>query len=124
MQLLLIVSLYLLTVFIASGMLWVLYLCVMCLKRAKDLNLITKPVIRLAEIVLMFGLFWDIICNLIILAPIFIILFLDFPHEWTVTARLQRYVDLEKGFQKTFATWFAVNILNPFSQPLPHIRLS
>lgn len=62
---------------------------------------------------------WDIACNWFVLP----IIFLELPHEFTVSARIQGHVnDNRPSWRRSLAVWFAVTLINPYS-PTPHIHL-
>lgn len=70
-----------------------------------------------ATLLLYVGLFWDILCNILVVTFIF----LEFPRELTVSSRLTRLARKESGWKRNLARWFADNMLNPFCQE-PHIK--
>ena len=112
------IVLLLLAVFLSVPVLWVLYLAVMNLQRARDAGTISHAVYRTALTLQYIGLFLDFVCN----AVPFAILFVELPREWLVTSRIQRHASDSTGWRKSLAVWVAVNWLNPFSQS-PHIKL-
>lgn len=96
-------------------LLWVLYLAVMNLKRAKmngTLNLQTKI---LGYPLVWFAYFIDFTCNIIISFVL-----LDPPKETTVTEHLKRIKATETGWRLSIAKWFET-ILNQFDPEGNHI---
>lgn len=94
--------------------LWVCFVIVMRMKVSPPTGLLYPP--AYAFYLAAYGL--DIACNLLVLP----VLFLEWPHEFTVSARLQRLVDGPPGWRQTLALWFATRLLNPHS-PTPHIHI-
>jgi hypothetical protein len=103
---------------LSLAVLWVLYLAVMALQRAREAGQLAPFAFKAGQVLLYFGLLWDVLCNLIIVS----IMFCEVPREATVSARLRRLVHGPDGWRRRLATWYAVVLLNPFS-PSPHIRL-
>jgi hypothetical protein len=98
--------------------LWVLYICVMSLKRARDAGTLSKVAYALGLPLLYAGLLIDFIVNVTILT----VLFLDLPNEWLVTARLTRYAKGKHGWRRSLSIWFADNLLDAFDPSGRHIR--
>jgi hypothetical protein len=108
---------------LAAVIIWLLALpilevCFILVMKMKDAD-ITGPLYVPAYAFYLCAYAWDIICNLFVVPVIFI----EFPHEFTVSARLQRLIDSGSGWRRNLALWFAVKLLNPFSNP-PHIRVT
>lgn len=97
--------------------LWVFYLAVMNLKRAKDAGTLSRPALWLGTPILFIGWVLDFVSNVL---P-FSLLFLDIPRETLVTARLKRYAYGPNGWRKRFALWFADHILDDFDPSGKHI---
>jgi hypothetical protein len=110
---------YVVTGLISLLILWVLFLAVMCLKDARDAGRLSPLATRLGNVLLAFGYFWDFGWNALFAT----VLFLDAPREFTLSARLQRYVDGPDGWRRRRAIWFAINLLNGCSAGGPHIRI-
>ena len=94
--------------------LWAFFVIVMKLKVSPP----KKPLYYLAYAFFIFAYFWDILCNLIVLPFVF----LELPHEFTVSARIQRHAVESSGWRKNLSVWFATKLINPYS-PTPHIHL-
>ena len=96
--------------------LWIFYLAVMSLKRARDANLLTKTAKTFAYPVLVVGLLLDFIANVFVMTP----MLLELPRETTVTARLKRHNKESTGWRKAIAAW-AEPLLDPFDPSGDHI---
>lgn len=95
--------------------LWVCFFIVMKLKVNPPIGIFYAP----AYAFFIAAYAWDIVCNLLVLP----VIFLEFPHEFTVSARLQRHVnDNRPSWRRSLAVWLAVTLINPYS-PTPHIHL-
>jgi len=90
-------------------LLWVFYLAVMSLKRAKDAGTISKFALVMGYPVLFFGLLIDLFVNVFV----FTVLLLELPRELTVTARLKRH-GTQGGWRGDFARWFCESLLDTF----------
>jgi hypothetical protein len=99
-------------------LLWLFYLAVMSLARARDAGAISIVAYRLGLPVLYFGLVLDVATNVLFAS----VLFLEFPHEWTVSARLTRLAGPGIGWRSSLARWIGTNLLNDFDTRGPHIR--
>ena len=98
--------------------LWIFYLAVMGLQRARDAGTLTRTAYVLGLPILYAGLLIDFIVNVIVLT----VIFLDLPREWLVTARLTRYAKGGMGWRRLMALWFAANLLDTFDPSGKHIR--
>lgn len=96
--------------FAGMYLLWLLYLAVMSLFRAKKENKLTKPAYLLALPILYAGYLTDFLVNVIICT----VLFLEPPKELLVTARVSRHKKEGHGYRKFIATWICVNLLDGF----------
>jgi hypothetical protein len=96
--------------------LWIFYLAVMNLKRAKDTGLLTKTALALGYPVLIVGYILDCFVNLTVMT----ILLLEIPQETTVTARLSRHNQSSTGWRKAVALW-AEPLLDPYDPSGDHI---
>ena len=96
--------------------LWIFYLAVMNLSKAKKEGKLSKIANFFGIPVLVIGLFLDLLCNILITVP-----FLDLPRETTVTARLKRYVKGKDNWRKRFTLWFADDMLDDFDPSGKHI---
>lgn len=98
--------------------LWVFYLAVMNLKRAKDAGRLSRAAQLFGTPVLVVGYALDFVANV---GP-FTIFMLDPPRETTVTARLTRYARGGAGWRKRFALWFADDLLDDYDPSGRHIK--
>lgn len=92
--------------------LWVAYLAVMTLARARDADRLPKWALWLGQPLLWFGYLFDFIVNVFILSWIL----MEIPREVTVTARLSRHIKTSDGYRKMIATWICKNLLD-FADP-------
>lgn len=89
----------------ALYLLWVLYVFVMSVKqRWADLPMASKI---LGAPVALVGYALDVAINW----SIAVVVFMDLPHEKTLTERLHRYTD---GWRHTVARFICQHLLNPF----------
>lgn len=100
----------------ASYALWILYLAVMSLKRAKDAGLLHKTARFFGTPVLFVGYFLDALVNIFLLTFIL----LEFPKELTVTERLKRHIKTSAGWRLSVARWF-IPLLDPYDPSGHHI---
>lgn len=96
--------------------LWVFYLAVMTLKRAKDADLLTPTAKAFGYPVLCVGLVLDFLANVLVLT----VLLVELPREGTVTSRLKRHNSSSTGWRKAVAAW-AEPLLDPFDPSGDHI---
>lgn len=104
---------------LSLAVLWVMYLAVMALQRARDAGVLSPFATRAGQALLAVGTVWDALCNLL---PVTVI-FVEWPREATVSARLRRLVQSPPGWRRRLAVWYAVVLLNPFSPGGPHIEI-
>jgi hypothetical protein len=98
--------------------LWVFYLAVMNLKRAKDAGTLPRTALVFGYPLLIAGLLIDLFVNVFVAS----IIFLDLPRELTMTARLKRYVREQPGtWRASVAIWFASNLLDAFDPGGKHV---
>ena len=98
--------------------LWLFYLAVMNLKRAKDAGTLTRTALFFGRPILFVGLLLDLVANLLVATVVFV----DMPDELTVTARLKRYVREQPGtWRGRLAAWFAAEMLDTFDPSGKHI---
>lgn len=100
-------------------LLWILYLAVMNLQRARDNGSITRPAYCLGLPLLYGGLLVDCLVNVIPVS----VLFLEPPREFLVTQRLTRHANARNGWRKRLAIWFAKNLLDTFDPSGQHVRI-
>jgi hypothetical protein len=101
--------------------LWILYLAVMNLKRARDTypTALDNPVIRvLGTATLVVGYVLDFLLNVLVHT----VLCLELPKETTISARLKRYNEDQNEWvwRRAVAAWFAP-LLDPFDPSGNHI---
>ena len=96
--------------------LWVFYLAVMSLKRARDAGLLTTATHRTGQAVLVVGYLLDVYVNVVVMTPVL----LELPKELTVSHRLKRHNLATSGYRKAVAKWFEP-WLNPFDPKGKHI---
>ena len=97
--------------------LWIFFLAVMNLARARDAGLLTKTALMLGYPVLIVGYLLDCFVNVFVMTFVF----LEIPQETTVTARLSRHYDESSGWRKTIADW-AAPLLNPYDPSGKHLK--
>lgn len=97
--------------------LWIFYLAVMNLKRAKDAGTMTKTALILGYPIAIVGYLFDILVNIFVITLVFI----ELPHEWTVTARLSRLKNTS-GWRASMANWFCKNLLDQFDPSGCHCK--
>lgn len=113
------VALYAVAAFGGTYVLWVFYLAVMALMRARDAGTLSKPAYILGLPVLWIGLLIDFLVNVFVMS----ILMLEMPSEGTVTSRLSRLQAEEADtWRGKFATWFCVNLLDTFDPTGKHCK--
>lgn len=103
--------------FLSLYALWVFYLAVMALKRARDAGTLTKTARVMGTPVLFIGLLLDFLVNVTVMT----VLFAELPKEWLVTSRLQRHAkhDDKPGCMRVVA-WLR-QFLDPFDPSGKHI---
>ncbi|WP_170860403.1 hypothetical protein [Duganella sp. CF458] len=117
---LLLIALQVIALGLASfALLWVLYLAVMNLQRARDAGTLSPTARFLGTVLLYIGLVADFLVNV---APVSV-LFLEPPREYLVTQRLTRHANTVGGWRKRLALWFAKNLLDPFDPSGQHVRI-
>lgn len=96
--------------------LWIFYLAVMGLKRARNAGLLNKTAVVLGYPVLIVGYVLDALANIFVMTFVFV----EIPQELTVTARLKRHIKTSQGWRLRAAHWF-VPLLDPFDPSGRHI---
>jgi hypothetical protein len=99
----------------ATYALWIFYLAVMNLKRAKDAGLLSKTAMALGYPVLIVGYLLDCFVNVFVMT----FLLLELPRETTVTSRLKRH-NKGTGWRKAVAAWVEP-LLDPYDPSGDHI---
>lgn len=105
-----------LAVFLSFYVLWILYLAVMNLARARNEKKLTKLAYVLGVPLLWAGLVLDGLINIFLMTPIM----LELPRELTVTSRLQRHKKHSKGWRLAVVEWFEP-LLDPFDPDGNHV---
>lgn len=103
--------------FVSIYILWLFYLAVMNLKRAKDAGKLSRTAYVLGLPILFVGYLLDAAVNLII----FTVILFELPKELLVTARLSR-LQHGTGWRATLARWFCVNLLDQFDPTGCHCK--
>lgn len=96
--------------------LWIFYLAVMCLKRAKEADLLHKRARIFGMPVLIVGYALDVLVNVFVMT----VLLGELPRETTVTARLKRHLKTSTGWRQKVARGF-VPLLDPFDPSGKHL---
>jgi hypothetical protein len=96
--------------------LWIFFIAVMGLKRAKDAGLLSNTAKALGYPVLIVGYLLDCFVNVFVMT----VLFLELPQETTVTARLSRHLNEGEGWRKEIANW-AKPLLDPYDPSGQHL---
>lgn len=104
-------------IFVALYVLWVFYLAVMALKRARDDKILSDLAFYLAQPIVIFGVAYDIICNLTVMT----ILLFELPQEWKVTDRVSRHLD-SGGWRGLVSTTMCHNFLDSFDPSGCHCK--
>lgn len=97
-------------------LLWLLFLAVMNLRRAKKAGTLTRTAYVMGLPMLGVGLVLDFLVNAIPMTAIL----LELPREWTVSARLKRHNLHSTGWRKSVALWFEP-LLDPYDHTGDHI---
>lgn len=103
------IVIYLSTSFALLYALWIFYLAVMNLARAKKDGKLSKPALVLGTPVLFIGWMLDFLANVFVMTFIM----LELPQELTVTARLKRHHKESTGYRLAVVLWFE-QILDAF----------
>lgn len=96
--------------------LWVFYLAVMNLSRAKKAGQLSTTALILGTPVLIVGYLLDFIVNVFVMT----LVLLERPQELTVTARLKRHHAESTGWRLAVVLWFEP-ILDPFDPSGDHV---
>lgn len=97
--------------------LWIFYLAVMNLKRARENGTLTPVALVLGMPILAVGYLIDMAVNVFVT-----LIFWGRPRSWTVTGTLKYYLyKSEPGaWRETLAAWFCVHLLNAFDPDGKH----
>ncbi len=99
--------------------LWVFYLAVMNLKRAKDAGLLSRTALVFGFPVLCIGYLLDVFVNTTLMT-IVLAETPRWPGEWLVTDRLIRHHKESQGWRLKVVLWFKPN-LDPFDPSGKHV---
>lgn len=108
-------------IFAALYALWLFYLAVMNLYRAKKANTIRWPSLVLGYPILLIGALLDLMVNILIMS----LVFLELPRELLVTQRLARHIREGANWsvitwRGKLAYWICHNFLNAFDPSGDH----
>lgn len=98
--------------------LWILYLAVMNLQKARDNHRLSKLAYYLGLPALWLGLLLDFLTNMTVMT----VLMLEFPRELLVTARVIRHKWDGEGYRQKLAAWLCDNLLDPFDPTGCHCK--
>ena len=101
---------------LSTYQLWIYFICVMGLKRAKDAGQLTTTAKFLGYPVLIIGYLLDAFVNFTVMT----VLLLEIPQETTVTSRLSRHLNEGEGWRKAIAAW-AAPLLDPYDPSGKHL---
>lgn len=89
---------------------WAIYVLVMAIYRLHLAKKLTTAGYVLAAPFAAIGFALDVMGNF----TLCLLLFMDWPREWTITGRLKRYLRGQKGWRYDVACWICTNALDPF----------
>src|SRR5437879_6008190 len=96
-------------VYVASiYVLWILFLAVMNLKRAKDNGTLTPVARYLGLPIFWLGYLMDFLLNIFPFSP----LVADFPEEWTISAHIERLLKEGNSWQQAVCRFICHNLLD------------
>lgn len=101
---------------LALWALWVFYLAVMNLKRARDAGTLSKTAHVMGAPVLLVGYLLDIAVNVTLMS----VVLWEPPKEFTVTARLKRHHKHSTGWRLAVVLWFEP-LLDPYDPSGDHV---
>jgi predicted transporter len=102
--------------FAAIYALWIFFICVMGLQRARDAGLLSKTARVLGTPVLIVGYLLDAFVNIVVMT----VVLLELPQELTVTYRLKRHLQESTGWRLNVAKWF-IPLLDPYDPSGKHL---
>lgn len=106
----------LLWILVAIYALWIHYVAIMNLDRARKAGTMSVTTWILSAPLLVIGVLLDVVIH----ALIGTLIFWDLPREWTLSQRLTRYFH-GNGWRQKVAAWIGVVLLNPFDPEGDHI---
>jgi len=109
-------GLYMAWSFVGFYVLWVLFLSVMALSRAKKAGLLSKTALVMGTPVLLVGYLLDFLMNVTVMS----LVLLEFPKETTVTRRLKRHHKESTGWRLAVVLWFEP-LLDPYDPSGDHV---
>lgn len=89
---------------------WGLYVLMMAIYRLHLAKKLTTTGYVLAAPFALTGFVLDVLGNFTLCW----LLFLDWPREWTITGRMQRYIRAGKGWRHDVSCWICKHALDPF----------
>ena len=95
--------------------LWIFFLAVMCLKRAKEDGRLSKAALVLGYPVLIVGYLLDMLTNVLVCT----VLFWEIPTGRTVTGRLKYHI-ADAAWRGKIARWICGNLLDTFDPSGKH----
>jgi hypothetical protein len=98
--------------------LWLFYLATMNLRRAREAGRLSRLVLAIALPILALAVAIDVAVNLVLAT----IVFFDRQREWTLSARLARYLVDPSRWRAELAMWIAEHLLDPFDPNGQHLR--
>lgn len=96
---------------------WLFYLVVMTLKRAKEAGTLSLPALIMGMPLVWIGVALDAITNITVCT----VIFLELPQETLITSRLQRLI-LEEGWRSNLAGFICADLLNAFDPSGNHCK--
>ena len=105
-----------LVLFGALYALWVFFLAVMSLKRAKEAGTLTRTALVFGTPVVWVGYLLDAFVN----ATLMTLVLVEWPREWTVTDRLIRHHKTSTGWRLSVVLWFEP-LLDPYDPSGDHV---
>lgn len=99
-------------------LLWVMYLAVMSLGRARNAGTLSRTALILGYPLFIFGSVFNILCNWILLT----IIFLELPKETMFTSRVTRHCLGGSGWRKRIACWICHDLLDTFDPNGVHCK--
>jgi hypothetical protein len=91
-------------------LLWVFYLAVMTLWRAKEAGTISRVALVPGYLTLGVGVLLDVLANILLMSFIF----LELPRQWLVTQRLKHHNLNGRGWRQRLARWICKHLLDAF----------
>lgn len=92
----------------AIWVLWILYVAMMRLRQVRDAGKLTLAMKVLGYPWLFFGLFIDLVLNVVLGS----IVFVELPREYTLSERLWRHSQESTGYRQKWAEAIRVNLLD------------